>query len=92
MSRELNILDKSISPRKMVWMLAWPTVVEQLLMSVVTYVDAAMVGSAGVNATAAIAVNTSFIWLINGLIAGLGVGASVLVAKRSENGIWRKHG
>jgi len=82
MSRELNILDKSISPRKMVWMLAWPTVVEQLLMSVVTYVDAAMVGSAGVNATAAIAVNTSFIWLINGLIAGLGVGASVLVAKK----------
>lgn len=82
MSRELNILDKSISPRKMVWMLAWPTVVEQLLMSVVTYVDAAMVGSIGVNATAAIAVNTSFIWLINGLIAGLGVGASVLVAKK----------
>ncbi len=82
MSRELNILDKSISPRRMVWMLAWPTVVEQLLMSVVTYVDAAMVGSAGVNATASIAVNTSFIWLINGLIAGLGVGASVLVAKK----------
>lgn len=82
MSSELNILDKSISPRRMVWMLAWPTVVEQLLMSVVTYVDAAMVGSAGVNATAAIAVNTSFIWLINGLIAGLGVGSSVLVAKK----------
>jgi len=82
MSRELNILDKTISPRRMVWMLAWPTVVEQLLMSVVTYVDAAMVGSAGVNATAAIAVNTSFIWLINGLVAGLGVGASVLVAKK----------
>ena len=82
MSRELNILDKSISPRKMVWMLAWPTVVEQLLMSVVTYVDAAMVGSIGVNATAAIAVNTSVVWLINGLISGLGVGASVLVAKK----------
>lgn len=82
MSSELNILDKSISPRRMVWMLAWPTVVEQLLMSVVTYVDAAMVGNVGVNATAAIAVNTSVLWLMNGLIAGLGVGASVLVAKK----------
>lgn len=82
MSKEFNILDKSISPRRMVLTLAWPTVVEQLLMSVVTYVDAAMVGSVGVNATAAIAVNTSVMWLINGLIGGLGVGASVLVAKK----------
>ena len=69
-------------------MLAWPTIVEQLLLTVVTYVDAAMVGSVGVNATAAIAVNTSVIWLMNGLMAGLGVGASVLVAKKiGENKI-----
>lgn len=86
MERELNLLDKNISPNKIVWALAWPTIVEQLLMTVVTYVDAAMVGSIGVNATAAVAVNTSVIWLIQGIMAGLGVGASVLVAmKIGEN-------
>ena len=86
MKRELDILDKSVSSRRKVWMLAWPTIVEQLLMTVVTYVDAAMVGSVGVNATAAIAVNTSVIWLIQGVMAGLGVGASVLVAKKIGEG------
>lgn len=82
MKRELDLLDKTKSPNKIVWSLAWPTIVEQLLLTVVTYVDAAMVGSVGVNATAAIAVNTSVIWLIQGLMAGLGVGASVLVANK----------
>ena len=80
--KELDLLDKTKSPNKIVWALAWPTIVEQLLLTVVTYVDAAMVGSVGVNATAAIAVNTSVIWLIQGLMAGLGVGASVLVATK----------
>jgi putative MATE family efflux protein len=86
MKSELDLLDKSISSRRKVWMLAWPTIVEQLLMTVVTYVDAAMVGSVGVNATAAIAVNTSVIWLLQGLMAGLGVGSSVLVAKKIGEG------
>lgn len=80
--KELDLLDKTRSPNQIVWALAWPTIVEQLLMTVVTYVDAAMVGSVGVNATAAIAVNTSMIWLIQGLMTGLGVGASVLVATK----------
>ncbi|MCI6011369.1 MAG: MATE family efflux transporter [Firmicutes bacterium] len=80
--KELDLLDKTRSPNQIVWALAWPTIVEQLLMTVVTYVDAAMVGSVGVNATAAIAVNTSVIWLIQGLMTGLGVGASVLVATK----------
>ena len=80
MSKQLDLLDKSISPRKIVWALAWPAVVEQMLMTIVTYVDAAMVGSAGVTATAAVGVNTSVIWMLTGLMAGLGVGASVLIA------------
>ena len=92
MKRELNLLDKSISPNKIVWALAWPTIVEQLLMTVVTYVDAAMVGSIGVNATASVAVNTSVIWLIQGIMCGLGVGASVLVAMQvGEKNVQQAH-
>ena len=86
MSKQIDLLDKSISPRKIVWTLAWPAVVEQMLMTIVTYVDAAMVGSAGVTATAAVGVNTSVIWMLQGLMAGLGVGASVLVAKKIGEG------
>lgn len=86
MKHNLILLDNSISPRRKVWSLAWPTILEQLLMMVVIYVDAAMVGSIGVNATAAIAVNTTVIWLIQGLMSGLAVGASVLVAKKIGEG------
>lgn len=82
MENKLDLLDKTKSPNRIVWALAWPTIVEQLLMTVVTYIDAAMVGSVGVNATAAVAVNTTVIWLLQGLMSGLAVGASVLAAKK----------
>ena len=86
MKEQLNLLDRSVPPGKMIWLLAWPTIVEQLLQTVVSYVDAAMVGSVGVDATAAVAVNTSVIWLINGLLMGVGVGFSVLTAKKIGEG------
>ncbi len=82
MDNKLDLLDKTKSPNRIVWALAWPTIVEQLLMTVVIYVDAAMVGSVGVNATAAVAVNTTVIWLLQGLMSGLAVGASVLVGRK----------
>lgn len=86
MKGQLNLLDKSIPPGKMILLLAWPTIIEQLLQTVVSYVDAAMVGSVGVDATAAVALNTSVIWLINGLLMGVGVGFSVLTAKKIGEG------
>jgi len=81
MATQVNALDKSISPSKIVWLLAWPTIVEQLLLTFVSYVDAGMVGRIGVDATAAVAVSTSFIWLVHGIINGVGVGYSVMVSK-----------
>lgn len=86
MSKQVDILDKSISPQRKVWALAWPAVVEQMLLTIVTYVDAAMVGSVGVTATAAVGVNSSVIWLLQGIMGGLAVGASVLVAKKIGEG------
>ena len=69
----------------MVMLLTWPTMVEQLLSIMVNYVDTAMVGSIGVSATASIAVVTSSVWVIGGLMAGFGVGFSVLIAKHVGN-------
>lgn len=80
-TRQINLLDKSISPRRIIWYLAWPTIIEQILQSMVQYVDSAMVGSLGAAATAAVAVNTSTIWLLNGLMNAAAVGFSVLVAR-----------
>ncbi len=78
---QFNLLDKSIPPNRIIWYLAWPTIIEQILQSMVQYVDSAMVGSLGASATAAVAVNTSTIWLLNGLMNAAAVGFSVLVAR-----------
>ena len=86
MSRQISALDKSISPRKIMFLLAWPAIVEQLLQTCVSYVDAAMVGSIGVNATAAVAVSTTMFWLYIGIINGFGVGYSVMVGKSLGEG------
>lgn len=85
-----NFLDRSVPPHKIILLLAWPTIVEQLLQTAVNYVDTAMVGSIGAqatNATAAIGVNTSTIWLILGIMNAVGVGFSVIVARRIGQGL-----
>ena len=57
-----------------------PAIIEQFLMTLVSYVDTAMVGSLGAGATAAVAINASSTWLINGVLSAVGVGYSVQVA------------
>ena len=61
-------------------MLAWPAILEQLLLTLVRYVDTAMVGVLGANATAAVAINSSPTWLISSILSAIGVGYSVQVA------------
>lgn len=60
--------------------LALPAIVEQLLLTLVRYVDTAMVGSLGANATAAVSITSSPTWLIASIMAAVGVGYSVQVA------------
>ena len=60
--------------------LAWPAILEQFLICMATLLDTAMVGSIGAIATAAVAVNISSVWLINGFITALSVGFSFLVS------------
>lgn len=80
-SQTINLLDQSLSPRFVIWTLAWPTIIEQILQVSVTYVDSAMVGSLGATATAAISVPTSTIWLVNGWMNAFAIGYSVLMAR-----------
>lgn len=62
------------------WHLAWPAIIEQIMGTLVSFVDTAMVGSLGAAATAAVSINASSLWLINGVLSGVGVGYSVQVA------------
>ena len=57
-----------------IWALAWPTMLEQLMQTAVQYVDTAMVGSLGTTATAAVGSTTTVNWLVGSTISALGVG------------------
>ena len=61
--------------------LAWPTMLEQLMQTAVQYIDTAMVGSLGTQATAAVGATTTINWLINGTISALGVGFLAFIAR-----------
>lgn len=57
-----------------IFALAWPTMLEQLLQTAVQYIDTAMVGSLGTQATAAVGATSTINWLISSTIAALGIG------------------
>lgn len=64
-----------------VMLLAWPAILEQIMITAVQYVDTAMVGRLGASATAAVGLMSSSIWLFNGLFGAAAVGFSVQVAQ-----------
>ncbi|MBQ7174392.1 MAG: MATE family efflux transporter [Lachnospiraceae bacterium] len=68
--------------------IAIPVLLENLLMTLVSIVDTAMVGSIGAYATTAVALITSPGWLVNATVQGFNAGCSVLVAHRVGAGDW----
>ena len=61
--------------------LAWPTMLEQLLHTAVQYIDTAMVGSLGTDATAAVGATTTVNWLIGSSVSALGVGFLAVISQ-----------
>ncbi|MBR2048524.1 MAG: MATE family efflux transporter [Oscillospiraceae bacterium] len=61
--------------------LAWPTMLEQLMQTAVQYIDTAMVGSLGTQATAAVGATTTVNWLIGSSVSALGVGFLSFIAQ-----------
>ncbi len=61
--------------------LAWPTMLEQLMQTAVQYIDTAMVGSLGTEATAAVGSTGTINWLIGSTISAVGVGFLSYIAK-----------
>lgn len=61
--------------------LAWPTIIEQIMHTAVQYIDTAMVGALGTEATAAVGATTTIGWLVFGVISAIGVGFLALIAR-----------
>lgn len=61
--------------------LAWPTMLEQFMQTAVQYIDTAMVGSLGTQATAAVGATSTFAWLIGSTISAISVGFLSFIAR-----------
>ena len=57
-----------------IFTLAWPTMLEELMQTAVQYIDTAMVGSLGTQATAAVGATSTVNWLVGSTISAVGVG------------------
>ena len=66
---------------KVIMSLAWPTMLEQMMQSAVQYIDTAMVGTLGTQATAAVGATTTIGWLIHTTIAAFSVGFLSIIAR-----------
>lgn len=77
----INATDESRSVPMTILLLAWPVFVEQILTTLVSFVDTAMVGSLGAGATASVTISNSPIFLLNGVLMALGTGITALTAR-----------
>ena len=77
----LDLTNENQSTFKVILLLAWPLFLEQVLSTLVSFVDTAMVGSLGAAATASVSISNSFVFLINGVVIALGVGITAYVAR-----------
>ncbi len=70
--------DKMLS---VIFILAWPTMLEEFMQTAVQYIDTAMVGSLGTKATASVGATTTVNWLVLSTVSAIGVGFLSYIAK-----------
>lgn len=68
---------------KSICFLAWPAVVQEAMNVVVTYVDTAMVGVLGANASAAVGLTSTVGWLVSSIAIAFGIGVLSVCAQAS---------
>lgn len=74
-----NIRKNKMLP--VIFALAWPTMLEQFLQTAVQYIDTAMVGSLGTQATAAVGSTSTVNWLIGSTVSAIGVGLLAFISQ-----------
>lgn len=66
--------------------LSLPTIVEEILATLLQYVDTAMVGQLGEQATASVSITTNVTWLVNSVPGAIGTAMLVLISKAAGSG------
>ncbi len=69
-----------------IFALAWPTMLEEILSTAVQYIDTAMVGSLGTKATAAVGSTSTVNWLVYSTVYALGVGFLAYISQAMGKG------
>ena len=74
---------KTLAPQlRLVWQLSLPAILTQITTIAMQYIDSAMVGALGADASASIGLVASSTWLFGGVTTAVSVGFSVQVAHR----------
>ena len=70
-----------------IFTLAWPTMIEQVMQTAVQYIDTAMVGRLGIAATAAVGSTSTINWLVGSTISALGIGFLAFISQAIGAGL-----
>ncbi len=71
---------------KTLMVLSIPTIVEEVLATLLQYVDTAMVGQLGEQATASVSITTTITWLFNSIPGAIGTAVLILISKAAGAG------
>lgn len=61
--------------------LAWPTILQEALQTVVQFIDSAMVGRISANASAAVGLTQTVTWLLGGLLSAASIGFLAVISR-----------
>lgn len=66
--------------------LSIPTILEEVLTTLLQYVDTAMVGQLGAQATASVSITTTVTWLVNSIAGAIGMAVLALISQAVGSG------
>ncbi len=84
--KSFDINDTSKSIPHLIFLLAWPVFLEQILTTLVSYADTAMVGALGKNATSSVTISNTPMFLLNAVVMALGMGVTTMIAQATGAG------
>lgn len=84
--RSFDVNDTSKSIPSLIFLIAWPVFLEQILTTLVSYADTAMVGALGANATASVTISNTPMFLLNAVVMALGMGITTMIAQATGAG------
>lgn len=86
MTKTKQMQSQNTSLFRTLVLLSIPTVLEQVLSTLLQYVDTAMVGHLGEQATAAVSTTTTITWLVNSVPGAIGTAVLVLISRAAGAG------